>query len=73
MKGAGWWLVNPIWNGITLADLVFPAFLFSMGVTIPLAVDHKKPINRKNILRAFLFFALLLVLNFMADYPIGNN
>jgi hypothetical protein len=43
-----------------------------MGVAIPLAVNHKKPINRKNIFRVFLLFALGLVLNVMADYPIGK-
>lgn len=72
MEGAAWWLVHPTWHGITLADLVFPAFLFIMGVAIPLAVNHKKPINPKNIFRVFLLFALGLVLNVMADYPIGK-
>lgn len=39
LEGSPWWLVHQPWNGFTLADLVFPAFLFIMGVAIPLAVS----------------------------------
>lgn len=33
-----WWLDHAQWNGLTPADLIFPSFLFIMGVAIPLAV-----------------------------------
>ena len=33
-----WWLLHAHWNGLTLADLVFPAFLMMMGVAVPMAV-----------------------------------
>lgn len=38
--GAGgyWWLEHATWNGMVAGDLVFPAFLWIMGVCIPLAV-----------------------------------
>ncbi|GBP48246.1 Heparan-alpha-glucosaminide N-acetyltransferase [Eumeta japonica] len=38
--GAGgyWFLEHATWNGLTAGDLVFPSFLWIMGVCIPLAV-----------------------------------
>ncbi|KAG6448086.1 hypothetical protein O3G_MSEX005296 [Manduca sexta] len=38
--GAGgyWWLEHATWNGLVAGDLVFPAFLWIMGVCIPLSV-----------------------------------
>ncbi|KAJ2950787.1 hypothetical protein O0L34_g9052 [Tuta absoluta] len=38
--GAGgyWWLEHATWNGLCAGDLVFPAFLWIMGVCIPLSV-----------------------------------
>lgn len=38
--GAGgyWWLEHATWNGLTAGDLVFPSFLWIMGVCIPLSV-----------------------------------
>src|SRR5215470_13067161 len=31
------WLEHSAWNGCTLADLVFPFFLFLVGVSLPLS------------------------------------
>jgi predicted acyltransferase len=36
---APWWLAHAEWNGLTPADLIFPSFLFIMGMAIPLAVS----------------------------------
>jgi predicted acyltransferase len=33
-----WYLDHAEWNGLTPADLIFPSFLFIMGMAIPLAV-----------------------------------
>jgi heparan-alpha-glucosaminide N-acetyltransferase len=33
-----WWIDHAPWDGVTPADLVFPAFLFIMGYAVPLAV-----------------------------------
>jgi len=33
-----WWLDHSEWNGLTPADLIFPSFLFIMGMAIPLSV-----------------------------------
>src|SRR5688500_11953586 len=34
-------LLHSPWNGVTLADLVFPAFLFMVGVSIPLSLRER--------------------------------
>jgi len=62
-EGATWWLIHPKWNGFTPADLVFPAFLFIMGIAIPIAVSKSRPIQGKNVLRIFLLFLIGLALN----------
>ena len=43
VKGLPWWTYHmPLeGNGMTYVDMVFPAFLFVMGVSIPLAVDRR--------------------------------
>ena len=33
-------LLHSRWDGLTIADVVFPAFLFMVGVSIPLAFFH---------------------------------
>ena len=65
IDGSAWWLVHQPWNGITLADLVFPAFLFIIGISLPLAINKKRPIRLKNILRVVFLFVLGLTLNFI--------
>lgn len=48
---------HAVWNGLTVADLVFPWFLWIMGVCIPISIlsTFKKEISRQktalNILR----------------------
>ncbi len=43
VKGLPWWTYHlpRQANGITYVDMVFPAFLFVMGMSIPLAVQHR--------------------------------
>lgn len=43
--GQYWWMDHATWNGLLVADVVFPWFLFIMGVCIPLSVQSQ--INRK--------------------------
>jgi predicted acyltransferase len=49
-------------------DLVFPAFLFIIGISLPLAINNKRPIRAKNILRVIFLFALGLALNFIRQF-----
>ncbi len=39
-----WWLEHPEWHGLSPADFIFPAFLFIMGMAIPLAISKKRPL-----------------------------
>ncbi len=65
-------LGHAAWHGLTLADLVFPFFLFSVGVSVPLAVMARR---RKNacsscilqdaLRRALILFGLGLAINIL--------
>jgi predicted acyltransferase len=48
--GRYWWIDHAVWNGLHIADLVFPWFLFIMGVCIPMSIRsqlyHKVPKNQ---------------------------
>lgn len=39
--GHYWWIEHAVWNGLHFADLVFPWFLFIMGVCIPLSIKSQ--------------------------------
>lgn len=62
------------WHGWTLTDLVFPFFLFVVGVAIPLALGPRvERSGRRGVLlrvlrRATVIFALGLVLNAFPDF-----
>jgi heparan-alpha-glucosaminide N-acetyltransferase len=43
--GHYYWIEHATWNGLHLADLVFPWFLFIMGSCIPLSI--KSQVNRQ--------------------------
>jgi predicted acyltransferase len=57
-----WPLNESEWNGISTADLIFPAFLFIMGFAVPLAVKNPfKPLRL--ILRVIGLFLIGFLLN----------
>ena len=62
-------LTHAAWHGWSLADTIFPGFLFTVGVSIRLAmVDvHGVPVAPTNAVYAKVLrrFALLLILNFL--------
>lgn len=72
--GHVWWpLEHAVWNGFTPTDLVFPLFLFIVGVSIALAIvprieagAAKPPIRRAAIRRALRIVGLGLLLNVVA-------
>jgi len=39
--GGYWWLNHSVWDGLTVADLVFPWFIFMMGVSLALVQDSQ--------------------------------
>lgn len=69
------WLNHAPWHGYTLADLVFPAFLFAVGAAMALQFPIKRPLHREVIRvgrRAMLLIALGLVLNLLPDFDVAH-
>jgi predicted acyltransferase len=58
-----WFLDHAQWDGLTPADLIFPAFLFIMGMAVPLAVSPTRPVRVRNVARILGLFAIGLLLN----------
>lgn len=69
--GGGYsWIEHAAWNGLHLADVVFPSFLWIMGVCIPLSIKaqlgrgiSKSRICLRILWRACKLFAIGLCLN----------
>ena len=66
------------WNGWTLADLVFPFFLFVVGITTHLSLrararrgDSESAVRRQIFRRGALLFAIGLLLNWFPFYHYG--
>ncbi len=63
-------LLHAEWNGFTLADLVFPAFLFIVGLTAVVSLNRHLSLEDKSelyvsiIKRSFILLLLGLFLNF---------
>src|ERR1700750_2452359 len=72
--GHVWWpLEHAEWNGCTPTDLVFPLFLFIVGVSVSLAIvprveggAAKAPIRQAALVRALRIVGLGLLLNLVA-------
>ena len=52
-------LLHSHWDGLTIADIVFPAFLFMVGVSIPLSLRRKEEADYSHILWRALRLLLL--------------
>lgn len=61
-----YWLCHPDWHGLTAADFIFPAFLFIMGMAVPLAISEKRPVSVKNIIRVAGLFLIGFAMNIVA-------
>ena len=57
-------LLHSHWDGVTLADLVFPAFLFMVGVSIPLSLRERPgaPVSRHEQHSRIIWRSVRLVL-----------
>jgi predicted acyltransferase len=60
---APWFIRHVSWNGLSPADLIFPSFVFIMGMAVPLAMSPTKPFNLRSVLRIVGLFAIGLFLN----------
>lgn len=72
-------LVHAQWFGWTLIDMVAPAFLFCIGVAMPLSFarraskgDSKQALLRHVLWRAFVLVALGFVLNLYPTFDFAN-
>lgn len=66
--GGYWFFSHSIWNGITVADLVFPWFVWIMGVSIVYSFNGRKKDSFKSRLyqvvrRSVILLGLGLFLN----------
>ncbi|QDZ08291.1 DUF1624 domain-containing protein [Sphingomonas panacisoli] len=63
------WIVHAVWNGLTVADLVFPMFLLAVGLSLPLAQDRREPrigigrIVRRAVLLWLIGFGIALIVH----------
>jgi predicted acyltransferase len=69
-------LVHAPWNGLTFADVVFPCFLFIVGISLVLSLSDRgrrgaeqPALMRKALKRAAILFVIGLILN---GYPWYN-
>ncbi len=65
------------WNGCTPTDLVFPFFLFAVGVSIPISLYSKNGIYRSGIwfgicIRSVNLILLGLLLNFFGEWSFAE-
>ncbi len=74
-----WPLRHAEWNGCTLTDLVFPFFLFIVGVSIALAYSKrleagapKKSLYRKILIRSLNIYLLGIFLWLFPEFDFGN-
>ncbi len=72
-------LRHATWHGWTLADLVFPFFLFIVGVSVAIALGRRfkagaqrRPLYIKIIRRALILFALGLLLNAFPSFELST-
>ena len=64
------WLDHSVWDGFTLADSVFPFFIYIVGVSLTINLSNARALNitfkqlfPKILARALLLFLLGLLLN----------
>lgn len=67
-------LTHSHWNGVTFADLIFPAFIFIMGVSVALSsaavrTSSSSGVDRRTIQRTVTLIALGLALNVVKAWP----
>jgi predicted acyltransferase len=72
-----WPLLHAQWNGATPTDMIFPAFLFAVGVAIPLAFaarvergQCRTRLARHVLIRSGIIFCIGLAINGFPDYDL---
>jgi predicted acyltransferase len=67
-KDAFWWINHAPWDGLTIADLVFPMFLLAVGLALPLSMDGRMP--RPSIAKIVRRSALLWLIGFAIGWVV---
>lgn len=72
-------LLHAEWNGLTPTDLIFPFFLFIVGVSIALAYSKrmernlpKREMHKKILIRSLKIFAVGMFLNLIPDFNFSD-
>src|SRR6185437_11419523 len=72
-------LVHAAWNGLTFADVVFPCFLFIVGISLVLSLSGRlrrgaglPALVRKALKRAAMLFVIGVALNGFPWYNVGT-
>lgn len=61
-----WFIDHAEWNGLTPADLIFPSFLFIMGMAVPLAMSRNNPFRLRSAFRIVALFGIGVLLNLIS-------
>ncbi len=69
---AFWWINHAAWDGLTIADLVFPMFLLAVGLALPLTMDGRtpKPSVAKIVRRSILLWAIGFGIGVIAHFSL---
>lgn len=57
------WITHSDWDGLTLADLIFPSFVFIMGMAVPFSLTASRPVTFRNLTRILGLFGIGVLLN----------
>lgn len=74
--GKYWFFMHAPWNGMTIADIVFPSFAFVMGMSLLLSISSLYRITnsrKKVILKVFLRSIVLICLGIMKNSVNKDN
>ncbi|XP_066297735.1 heparan-alpha-glucosaminide N-acetyltransferase-like [Branchiostoma lanceolatum] len=74
--GGGYWIFqHPTWNGLTIADTVFPWFVFIMGTSMGLSFRsmRKRTSTRGVVFRVIIRSVKLFVVGFFLNAGHGRN
>ena len=61
-------LQHSAWEGITLADTIFPAFVFAMGAAAAVSMSKRTPTFKKILRRTIILFGIGVLLNLFTQY-----
>jgi len=64
-------LHHAVWEGLTIADMAFPGFVFSMGISAAISISRRSPDLKKILKRSVILFLLGLLLVSVLPYVLA--